>query len=409
MNEIYLQRYAQLIVQAGVNLQKNQTVVITTPIECASFARLIAQEAFAIGARDVVMNWKDELFAKIRYEQGPEVIFSEFPQWQQDFYLSYMKQGAAFISIAANDPTLLKDVEPKRLALAQKTSSEALREYRENMMNNRNTWTVVSVPTVSWARKVFPEDTEATAVEKLWQAIAKSVRIDCADPVAAWDHHKKQLKKRLSFLNEHQFQFLHYTNSLGTDVTIELPAHHLWLGGSELTPSGLEFMANMPTEEVFTLPKRDSVNGKVVSSRPLNYNGNLIEDFYFVFKNGKIVEAAARVGEKVLQNLIATDDGASYLGEVALVPYDSPISNMNLLFYNTLFDENASCHLAIGKAYPVCLSEGETKSRAELAAAGVNDSLIHEDFMIGTADLTITGIQADGTEIPVFKAGNFAF
>ncbi|SFL99144.1 aminopeptidase [Pelosinus propionicus] len=409
MDHTMLEKYARLIVKTGVNIQKGQTLVIASPIECASFARMIAQYAYEEGARDVVVTWKDELLSKIRFLQAPEEVFEEFPEWQKEFYLSYVKQGAAFVSIAANDPELLKDVNPGRLVKVQKASNTALKEYRERLMSNKNTWCVVSIPTKSWAKKVFSELSEEEAVAKLWDAILKTVRVDTQDPVAAWEEHKKNLKKSSDFLNSNQFQYLQYKNSVGTDLKIELPEDHIWLGGSEYTPEGLEFVANMPTEEVFTLPKKTGIQGTVVSSKPLNYNGNVIDHFSLTFKDGKIVDFTAEQGYEILKGLIETDEGSYYLGEVALVPYNSPISNSNILYFNTLFDENASCHLAIGKAYPVCIKNGENLAKEELEALGVNDSLVHVDFMIGTKDLEIIGTTANGKEIPVFKNGDFAF
>lgn len=404
-----LEKYARLLVKTGINLQTGQILVINSPIECADFARRIAERAYQEGAHDVVMNWRDELFAKLRFMQAPEEVFDEFPAWQKEFYLSYMKKGAAFISIAASDPELLKDVDPKRVARSQKTSSTALQEYRESLMSNKNVWCVASIPTKSWAKKVFPDSSEEAAMEKLWNAIFQTVRVNEPDPVAAWEKHKEKLKKSMNFLNSNKLRKLHYKNSLGTDLTIELSPEHKWLGGSEYTPEGIEFIANMPTEEVFTLPERQGVNGRVVSSKPLNYNGNLIEDFSFAFKDGKVVDFTARKGSEVLKKLLETDEGSCYLGEVALVPYDSPISQSKLLFFNTLFDENASCHLALGKAYPVCIENGENMDPSQLAKLGVNDSLVHEDFMIGTSDLEITGITEAGKEVSIFTNGNFAF
>lgn len=402
-----LEKYAHLILTIGLNLQKNQLLVINSPIECAYFTRIVAETAYKEGARDVVIVWKDELFSKIRFINAPEEVFEEFPNWQKELYISYMNEGAAFLSIASNDPELMKEVNPVRLMKAQKAGNIALKEYRENLMSNKNVWCVISVPTASWAKKVFPQVAENKQIDKLWKAIFKTVRVDQPNPIDAWQLHKAKLKKRIDYLNSLGLRTLHYKNALGTDLTIELPEGHLWLGGSEFTPEGLEFVANMPTEEVFTLPQRTGVNGKVISSMPLNYNGNLIEKFGLTFKNGCIIDFFAEKGYEALKNLIETDEGSHYLGEVALVPYDSPISNSKILFYNTLFDENASCHLAIGKAYPVCLKNGNSLNPEELKNAGVNDSLVHEDFMIGTSDLEIIGITAAGKEIPIFKAGNF--
>ena len=407
MDNNLLVKYARLIVKTGLNLQPDQMLVITSPIECAPFTRLVSQIAYEAGAKDVIIQWKDELFSKIRFLHAPEEVFEDFPDWQKEFYLSYVHQGAAFLSISASDPELMKDVNPERMTKAQKASSTALKDYRDRLMSNKNVWCVVSIPTASWAKKIFPHLSEEASIEKLWEVIFATVRVDTDNPVLSWNEHKTNLKTRMDFLNMHAFKSLHYSNTLGTDLTIELPDNHIWLGGSEFTPEGLEFIANMPTEEVFTLPNKTGVNGKVVSSMPLNYNGNLIEQFSLTFKDGKIVDYSAEKGYETLKTLIDTDEGSHFLGEVALVPNDSPISNSKILFFNTLFDENASCHLAIGKAYPLCLKQGDHMSQAELENSGVNDSLLHVDFMIGTNDLKIMGRTSAGQEIPVFKNGNF--
>lgn len=408
MNNNLLEKYAHLIVKTGLNLQNKQTLVITSPIECAPFTRLVAQKAYQEGARDVVIQWKDELLSKIRFLHAPEEIFEEFPEWQKEFYLTYVHQGAAFLSIAASDPELMKDVNPVRITKVQKASNTALKDYRDRLMSNQNTWCVVSLPTAAWSQKVFPHLSEEESIEKLWEVILKTVRADTENPILAWKEHKANLKTRMDYLNSLGLASLHYTNSLGTDLTIELPENHIWLGGSEYTPEGIEFVANLPTEEVFTLPHKTGVNGKVVSSMPLNYNGNLIENFSMTFKDGEIVNYSAEKGYETLKTLIETDEGSHFLGEVALVPYDSPISNSKILFYNTLFDENASCHLALGKAYPVCMKNSEKLTPEDFSKLGINESLVHVDFMIGTSDLEITGMTSDGKQIPIFRNGNFA-
>lgn len=408
MKNNLLEKYAQLIVRTGINLQEKQTLVISAPNECAPFTRMIAEKAYQEGARDVVIQWRDELFSKIRFLHAPEEIFEEFPEWQKEFYLSYVHQGAAFLSIAASDPELLKDVNPERITKSQKASNTALKDYRDRLMSNKNTWCVVSIPTTSWSKKVFPHLSEEDSMEKLWDVIFKTVRVDTENPIVSWEEHKANLKRRMDSLNSLALKSLHYKNSLGTDLNIELPENHIWLGGSQFTPEGIEFIANMPTEEVFTLPKKTGVNGKVVSSMPLNYNGNLIENFSMTFKEGKIVDFSAEKGYETLKTIIETDEGSHFLGEVALVPYDSPISNSNILFYNTLFDENASCHLALGKAYPVCMKNSEKMTRDDFRELGINESLVHVDFMIGTSDLEILGTTSDGEEIPIFRNGNFA-
>ncbi|SFT82759.1 aminopeptidase [Selenomonas sp. GACV-9] len=410
MNKELLQKYAQLVVKVGVNLQQEQILVINSPIECADFARTIAEEAFAAGAHDVVVSWGDELLAHIRYAGGKKELFTEFPEWRRKFYTDYAEQGAAFVSISARDPEIFKDIDPEKLKLSQQAAGAALLEYRARLMNNRNTWCVVSVPTRSWAQKVFPAVSADEAVAKLWQAIFTTVRIEAGvDTVAAWQEHIAFLQKAAKFMNDNAFVSLHYTNGIGTDLTVELPEGHIWAGGAENSELGVQFAANMPTEEVYTLPRREGVNGTVAASKPLNFNGNLIEGFKLTFKDGKVVDYSAEKGEEILKGLLETDEGACYLGEVALVPYDSPISQSGILFYNTLFDENASCHLALGKAYPTCIEGGEDMDSVTLLQHGVNDSLLHEDFMIGTRDLDIVGTTRDGRQVQVFKNGNFAF
>lgn len=408
MNDLILEKYAKLVIKTDINIQKNQTLVISSPIDCAPFARIMSKVAYQEGARNVVINWGDERSAKIRYLHAPEEVFDEFPEWRKDFYLSYLREGAAFVSISASDPELLKDVNPQRIMRAQKASNKALEEYREKIMSNENSWCVVSVPTASWASRVFPSVSEDQAVEMLWEAILKAVRANVDDPVSEWNKHTTALKGRREFLNSNKFKLLHYKSRNGTDLTVELPDGHIWMGGSEKNTSGIDFVANMPTEEVYTLPKKNGVNGTIMNSKPLVYNGNLIDNFKLTFKDGKVVDFSAEKGHEILKKLLETDEGASHLGEVALVPYNSPISNSQILFYNTLFDENASCHFAFGKAYPTCINNGANLSKDESERFGVNDSLIHEDFMIGTEDLEIMGVTADGRRIPIFTNGNFA-
>ncbi len=409
MNKAALEKYAELAVKTGVNLQKGQILVISSPVDCAYFAREVAQVAYKEGAKDVVMNWRDELFSRIRYLLAPEEVFEELPEWRKEFYVSYARQGAAFLTIESEDPEIMKGVSPERIMKDNITTRTAVKEYRDRLMSNKNPWSIVAVPSPEWAKKVFPELTEADAVERLWGEILKTVRVDKEDPAAAWREHKENLKKHLDFLNSNNFKLLHYKNSAGTDLKVELPEGHIWLGGSEYTPEGLEFTANMPTEEVFTLPKKSGINGKVISTMPLSYNGSIIDGFAFTFKDGRIVDYTAQKGYDTLKNIIETDEGARYLGEVALIQVDSPISKSGVLFYNTLFDENASCHFAIGKAYSVCVKNSENMTEEELKSLGVNESLTHVDFMIGSRDLEITGITAEGKEVPVFRNGNFAF
>ena len=409
MNKVMLEKYAKLIVKSGINLQKGQILIISSPVDCAYFTREIAQIAYNEGAKEVVINWRDDLFSRIRYLHAPEEVFEEFPQWKKEFYVSYSRQGAAFLSLEDDDPEIMKGVNPERIMKNTRTTQTAVKEYRDRLMSNKNPWCVVAIPSAAWAKKVFPALTEAEAVEKLWEEIIKTVRVDTEDPTAAWEEHKTNLERGMDFLNSNNFKLLHYKNSIGTDLKVELPDGHVWMGGADYTQDGLEFIANMPTEEVFTLPKKAGVNGKAVSTKPLSYNGNIIDEFSLTLKDGKIVDFTALKGYDTLKSIIEADEGSHYLGEVALVPFDSPISKSEILFYNTLFDENASCHLAIGKAYSACVKNSKDMTEEELERIGVNDSLIHVDFMIGSRDLEITGIAADGKEVPVFRNGNFAF
>ena len=408
MDEL-LDEYAELVVRVGVNICKGQRLVINAPLEGADFARRLAGKAYETGAYDVTVAWHDERFALLRYEKAPEAVFSEFPEWRRLMYMENAEKDAAFISIVAEDPEIFKAVAPERLAASQQSAGKALKAYRERIMTNRNAWCVVSVPSPAWAARVFPELTEAAAVKKLWEHILSAVRVTGrATASAAWQRHISFLRNAADFLNGESFRSLHYTNSLGTDLKIYLPEGHIWAGGAEYTLGGTRFVANIPTEEVYTMPRADGAEGIVYASRPLVYNGNVVDRFYLVFEGGKVTDFGAERGRDILKELLETDEGSCRLGEVALVPFDSPISRSRVLFYNTLFDENAACHLALGKAYPTCIKDGERLSESELKERGVNDSLLHEDFMIGTADLRIDGISSSGRTVPVFRDGNFA-
>ncbi len=408
INDDLLRKYARLSVSIGVNVQPDQILVIKSPVECANFTRMIVDEAYKIGAKEVVVHWNDEECAKFKYLNSPIEVFESYPDWMKESMLSYAKEGACFLSISASNPELLKDVDPKKIAAAQKSSSIATREFSERLMSNKNSWSIIALPTKGWATKVFPNLSEDEAINKLWENIFNIVRVDQENPVKAWEYHKKNLIEKINYLNGKNFKSLHYTNSLGTDLNLELVDNHLWIGGAEYTPEGIEFIANMPTEEIFSMPKKTGVNGKVFSSKPLNYGGNLINNFSLTFKDGRVVDFEAKEGYESLKSLIETDEGSHFLGEVALVPFNSPISNSNIVFFNTLYDENASCHLALGKAYNLCIKDGVNKTTEEVLALGGNDSLTHVDFMIGTSDLNITGFGFDGSKTPIFINGNWA-
>lgn len=404
-----LDKYAKLIVQAGLNVQKGQEVVIEAAIEAAPLVRRVTKEAYEVGAKEVIVRYSDEVVSRLKFEYGDTKLFTVFPQWLADYYNEYAKNGAAFLSILSDDPEAFKGIEATKMATWASSKSKATQPFRDSLDKAINTWCIVGASSLKWANKVFPDMSDDKAVDALWDAIFKTVKVDHENPIEAWQQHRHSFEKRLQYLNSLQLQSLTYTNSLGTNFTIGLPEDYEFAGGGSYTVSDVFFFPNMPTEEVFSTPHRDKADGIVYNALPLNYNGNLIDDFFLEFKAGKIVNFGAKQGEAVLKELIATDEGSAHLGEVALVPYDSPISNMNILFYNTLFDENAVCHLAIGKAYPECVTGGLQMTKEELLEKGVNDSLVHVDFMIGTADLKIVGKTKDNQEVDIFVDGNFAF
>ena len=404
-----LEQYAQLVIKIGVNLQENQELVINADVSDCEFARIIADVAYKNKAKKVTMMWRDELFTKMRYENEQLETLVDIPQYQIDERNYAVEKSSAYLCILSEDPNLMKDISPKILAETSKAKNIAFQKFYDASMKNQIRWNLIAVPSVSWAKTIFPELSNEDAVNKLWEYIFKTMRLDKNNPIEEWQKHISQLKTRSEFLNNANLKELHYKNSIGTDLIIGLPENYLFEGCGEKALDGVPFVANMPTEEIFTAPHRLKVDGKVVASMPLVYNGTKIENFGFTFEKGRIVDFFAESGYEVLKNLIETDEGSHYLGEVALVQFNSPIRNLNTLFYNTLFDENASCHLAIGEAYPSCLKDGSAKSKTELFELGLNDSLEHVDFMIGTKDLQIDGITKDENKISIFKDGNFVF
>ena len=401
--------YAKLLVEVGVNIQRGQNLVIASPVECAWFARLCAQAAYDAGCREVVMDWNDGAMTRMKYLHAAEDVFDTYPGWRADFCNGFAKEGAAQLIIAAEDPENLRGVSQDRITRSQRSSGKALVEFRRLQMCNGFPWCIAAIPIPSWARKVFPERSEDGAMDALWSAILSAVRVEGrGDAVECWREHLDTLRQRVDKLNALDLESLHYTNSLGTDLVIRLPEDCVWAGGNGVTAAGVPFIANIPTEEIFTAPLKEGVEGVVYASMPLSYRGNLIDKFSMKVERGRIVEVRAEVGEEALKAAISVDEGASFFGEVALVPYDSPISNQHLLFYETLFDENASCHLAFGEAYAECVKGGTKMSKEELKECGLNDSITHVDFMVGTADLSITGQTWGGKEVPIFADGNFA-
>lgn len=406
-----LREYAKLLVTTGVALQKGQVLNLRSDVDCAPLARLCAQYAYEAGAKDVVNDWRDDAMARLRFLHADDGVFDEVYPWEGVRSDHLADIAAPYLVIIGSDPEALAGVDAERINRASRARYPAVKRYSDAQMASRIQWSIGAYATPAWARKVFPHLPVDEAVAKLWDAIFDAVRVTGdGKAVERWQEHIRRQKRVLEILNSHRFVSLHYQNSLGTNFTVGLPEGHFWAGGAEpcKTIPGLEFVANMPTEEVFTLPHRDKAEGRVYAAMPLALNGNLIENFYLDFKDGKIVDVHAEVGEEYLRQAVNLDEGSLHLGEVALVPYHSPIRDTGILFYETLFDENAACHLAFGEAYP-CLEGAEGKTKEELLTLGVNDSMTHVDFMVGTADLSITGLTADGQEVAVFRNGDFAF
>ena len=402
-----LKKYAELIVKVGVNVQKGQPVVLYISVTQQELAHLIVEEAYEAGASEVMIEWKDTFSEREFLKHASEERLENVPEYivKKGNYIAGKK--AARISVMSADPGAYSGIDQKRIAKNQAAMGKALRQVRKATQNNDLSWTVVSAADQAWAEKVFPEKKGQAAIDALWEEIFKTTRIDKADPIKAWHEHDQKLHEKSDWLNEQQFSALHYVSPV-TDITIGLPENHVWEGAGSFTPEGTEFMANMPTEEVFTAPDCRRIDGYVTSTKPLSYAGNILEDMKFTFKNGKVVEATAKKGQEVLEHLLETDAGAKSLGEVSLVPDPSPISQSGIIFFNTLFDENASDHLALGASYPFNVAGGTKMSDEELLDHGMNVSQTHVDFMVGSADMDIDGIKKDGTIVPVFRNGDWA-
>jgi aminopeptidase len=410
----YLRKYAEAVVRIGLNLRAGQRLIITNsvargvPPAARPFVHEIAKAAYAAGARFVDVIWGDEEMLRIRLQNAPADSFSEYPKWHASGIMDMIKNGDALLSIYANDPNVYAGLDPERLGAMQKAHLENYQEVNINVTRNAINWCVVAAAAPAWAAKLFPDLKAKEAEEKLWQAIFETTRAVEPDPIAAWGKHVENLRKRADYMQAKNYTALHY-KSQDTDFTLGLPRGHKWISAQSLAENGVVFTANMPTEEIFTLPDRQRADGTVYATFPLNYGGSLIEDFQVTFENGKIVKVSAKKNEAILQKLIDTDEGARRLGEVALVPVSSPIARRGHLFYNTLFDENASCHIAIGRAYRFTLTGGEELTDDEFNVAGGNTSLTHVDFMIGSSKMDIDGIREDGRREPVMRSGEWSF
>ncbi|RME43174.1 MAG: aminopeptidase [Caldilineae bacterium] len=404
-----LQNYAELAIRVGLNLQPGQRLMIRrAPIDCAPLVRALAASAYKAGARLVDVNWQDEQLILTRFQHAPRDSFTEYPDWRAEGLLKAVQRGDAMLSLHGVNPRLLDGQDPELVSIATKTAQEHTRPALEFLSRDGTNWLVFAAPTPSWAAHVFPDAPPEEQIARLWDAVFAATRADRPDPIAEWERHIQQLRARSRYLTAKQYTALHYT-APGTDFTLGLPKGHIWKSAGSHTQTGIPFTANIPTEEVYTLPHREQADGVVTASMPLNYNGTLIENFTLTFANGRVTKITAQQGETILQRMVDTDDGAGRLGEVALVPHSSPIAQSGILFYNTLFDENASCHLALGRAYPVCLEGGTEMEKPDFEAAGGNNSLIHVDFMVGSAKMNIDGITENGDAEPVMRNGEWAF
>ncbi|UJS27345.1 aminopeptidase [Macrococcoides canis] len=406
--EEQLKQYAALLVKVGMNVQPEQRVYIRATVDAKDFVHLVVEAAYEAGASDVKVNYTDDKLAQLNFKYRNQESFESVPQYLVDERMDYANDYAAQLALISSSPENLKDADPKKVSANMKAYGRAFKDYMKMMQSDQFSWTVAAYPSTAWAKLVFPDLDETEAFEKLLDAILDSVRMNSENPEAAWTQHNDYLHSKADYLNNKKYVALRY-KAPGTDLEIGLPEGHIWCGASSVNKDGTEFMANMPTEEVFTVPHKDKVNGYVSSTLPLSYGGNIIDNFKLTFKDGKVVDFAAQTGQDILEGLLNTDDAAKYLGEVALVPHDSPISNSKILYYNTLFDENASCHLALGSAYPFCLEGGKELDESGLAAAGLNNSITHEDFMIGSAEMNIYGVTSEGNEEEIFLNGNWAF
>ncbi|MBV9669484.1 MAG: aminopeptidase [Acidobacteriales bacterium] len=401
-----LDKLAEVAVRVGLNLRQGQELLITAPLEAVPLVRRITEHAYRAGALLVSTLYSDDETALARFRFAPDESFDRAATWLHDGIAEAYRSGTARLGITGADPSLLSQQDPAKVGRANVAASKASRAALEFITRHSINWSIIACATPAWARAVFPGEPEQTAVTKLWDAIFRTSRIDAEDPVAEWQRHGVALHRRRELMNEKRYAGLHFV-APGTDLHVGLADGHLWQGGGSRAQNGIECQPNIPTEEVFTTPHKDGVNGTVTSTKPLSYQGSLIEGIRVKFENGRITEAHATKGERVLEQMISTDEGARKLGEVALVPHSSPIASSGLLFWNTLFDENAASHIALGQAYSTCMIDGDTAGEKGLFARGANESLIHVDWMIGSGEMDVYGVKQDGSEEPLMRRGDW--
>ena len=407
MKKTVLRSYAQLIARAGVNIEKGQEVVIVAGLDQPDFVRQLVEECYRAGASKVTVDWDYQPLTKLHVRHQSVKTLQTVKKWEEERMAHYAEALPCMIYLDSDDPDGLKGVNMEKMARGQQGRYKILKPYKDQL-EGKDQWCIAAVPGAAWAKKVFPDLSKAQAVEKLWEAILYTSRVT-DDPIAAWEEHNANLKARCDYLNSLKIKSLHYKADNGTDLTVGMIGESIWRGGGDTSLQGIYFNPNMPTEESFISPKRGEAEGIVYSTLPLSYQGQLIENFWLRFENGKAVEVGAEKGKEPLQQMVSMDDGAGYLGECALVPQTSPINETGLLFYNTLFDENAVCHLAMGRGFNDTIRDYHNKTNDECKELGINDSMIHVDFMIGCETMNIDAHCADGKVVPIFRNGNWAF
>ena len=409
MKKTTLRKYARLIAKVGANVQKDQAVLVYAEVDQHDFAAMVAEECYKLGAKYVRLEWGYQPLAKMAYKYQSLETLSSVPKWQIEKLKLMTEEFPARIYLSSEDPDGLRGVDIVKMQKAAIATRKVTKKYRD-MIESKHQWTIAAIPSKAWAKKLFPNDRTSVAVEKLWQAILTCVRVtDDNDPVAAWDAHNDNFRQKCAWLNEQKFDYVTYKSANGTDFRADLIPQGIWCGGGETTKQGVYFNPNMPTEEIFTSPMAGKAEGKLVSTKPLSYQGQIIDKFWIRFENGKAVEWDAKQGKELLGQMLTMDANACMLGELALVPKESPVNQTGILFYETLFDENACCHVAVGAGFNDCI-EGHLDMEdpnKECRALGVNDSLIHVDFMIGSDDLAITGYK-NGKATPIFRDGHWA-
>ncbi len=405
-----LKKYADFVVRVGVNPQPGQTLIINCPLEGAPLARLCVRSAYEAGAYDVQVNWHDDAITRTRMELGSEEALTDHKSWQLRRYLDYAESegGICVLHLIADDPELYAGLDGAKISRVNSSNRAFLQPWREYTMNDRVQWSIAALPSVPWATKMYPELSAEDAMEALWKLIFDVCRVTGGDPVGEWQAHLERLSELRDKMNAFDLESVHFSSTNGTDLTVGIADQARWESAASKNEKGVVFLPNIPTEEVFTAPHKDKVDGIVYGTKPYVFNGQLIKDFFVKFENGKVVEHGAAEGAELLGQLLDTDEGARHIGEVALVPASSPINRSGKLFYNTLFDENAACHIAFGASYPGTTVDGTTLSKEALIARGMNQSSLHEDVMVGAEDSQITGKCRDGRTVVLFKDGVWA-